>query len=92
MATASDLCGDVTITYTDTIFPGGCSDAYIIKREWTATDACGLTSTCLQTIEVQDTIPPVIVCPGDVQVACGASIDTSHYWKQRLQQIIARQT
>jgi len=34
---------------------------------WTATDACGNTSTCPQTVTVTDnTQPPVIVCPANV--------------------------
>ncbi|MDH3244048.1 MAG: PKD domain-containing protein, partial [Saprospiraceae bacterium] len=60
-ATATDNC-DYTITYNDVIIPGACTGDYIIQRTWTATDPCGLTDDCLQTITVQDNTPPTLTC------------------------------
>ncbi|MEL7426470.1 MAG: T9SS type A sorting domain-containing protein, partial [Bacteroidota bacterium] len=42
---------------------------------WTATDDCGLTSTCVQTITIEDTTPPSISCPADLTLECGMSTD-----------------
>jgi len=36
-----------------------------VLRTWTAMDECGVTRTCVQTITVQDNVPPVALCqPG----------------------------
>jgi len=73
-ATATDACGAVTIRYDDDVTPG-CGGTLIISRTWTAEDECGNTSSCVQTITVQDTTPPEITCPDDVILECPA--DTS---------------
>jgi hypothetical protein len=41
-----------------------------ITRTFTATDACGNSSSCTQIITVGDTIPPSITCPGPLAVDC----------------------
>jgi len=46
-----------------------------ITRTWTATDACGNSESCVQTITVVDTTPPLLFCPADVTVSCEDSID-----------------
>ncbi len=75
-ASATDNC-DVqpAIDFADVLTPGTCPQEYTIDRTWTATDACGNSSTCLQTIEVVDTTPPVITCPGDITIECTDSTD-----------------
>ncbi len=77
-ATATSNCGGaVTITYSDTPTAANCTGNAGISRTWKATDACGNSSTCVQTITFVDTTPPVITCPASVQLQCGASTNTS---------------
>ncbi len=71
--TATGNCGDAVVTMQETNNGGsGCgNDPLIITRTYTATDACGNTSVCAQTITVVDEISPVIQnCPADVQYVC----------------------
>jgi hypothetical protein len=63
MATATDACdSSPTVTFSDEVTPGTCPNEETITRTWTATDASGNSSSCVQTIEVVDTTPPVIAC------------------------------
>ena len=73
-------CSDASTSTANTgvaIANGGCSPsvsssdqtttkncAKLIKRKWTATDACGQTATCVQNIYVVDNTAPVISCNG----------------------------
>jgi len=68
-ATATDNCDDSPIiSYSDSI-SGSCPT--VITRTWTAGDASGNSSSCMQTITVQDTTPPVITgVPADETVEC----------------------
>lgn len=63
---AMDNCGaaDITFSSTDTDVPTVlCPTVQTITRAWTATDACGNTSEPqIQTIVVQDTTAPTVVC------------------------------
>ncbi|MEO6130750.1 MAG: SdrD B-like domain-containing protein [Saprospiraceae bacterium] len=72
-ATATDNCSTFGITSTDVITGGSCPQASVITRTWKATDACGNSSSCIQTIVIHDTTPPAITCPSDVTVQCTAS-------------------
>lgn len=64
--TASTGCStpnnNVTITYTDAITAGSCTNAYTITRTWTATDNCGNSETHVQTITIEDNTAPVVTC------------------------------
>jgi len=45
----------------------------LITRTWTAIDACGLSSSCSQTVTVVDTTPPALTCSSNKTVVCGSS-------------------
>jgi len=62
--TASDTCGDVTITILSTVtnLAGHCGNTFDATRTWRATDACGNTADCSQTVTVEDHTPPTITC------------------------------
>ena len=75
-ATASDTCdANPTVTFTDAVSG---TWPQIITRTWKATDASSNSVTCVQTITIQDTTPPVISCPPDKQLQCGDSTDPSN--------------
>jgi len=72
VATATDTCGSVTVTFTDSI-ANNCGNTRTISRTWRATDECGNSSTGVQTITVRDTTPPLLAYPQDITVECGTS-------------------
>ena len=77
MTTATDNCDSApVVTLVDVTMEGACAQEYTIARTWTATDACGNSSTCLQTITVEDSTPPVFtMCAADVTIECTDSTD-----------------
>jgi len=59
-ATGTDTCDpSVGVASSDTTVTG-CGYTKVISRQWTATDDCGLSSSCSQSIEVEDSTPPSI--------------------------------
>ena len=68
LVTATDNCGIPVVTWMGDVWTGNCPR--IITRTYQAEDACGNTTTCTQTITVNDSIPPQITCPAAVTVAC----------------------
>ncbi len=72
---ATDACDDdPSLTFEDERTDGDCPQEYSVTRTWTATDACGNTSTATQTINVIDITPPVIECPESVDLGCEPDI------------------
>jgi hypothetical protein len=60
--TATDNCGPVTITQTESVIQGACPSRYTIKRTWKATDVKGNSITKDQLINIVDTTAPQISC------------------------------
>ena len=74
-ATATDACdASPVITFADVTTPGSCAGNYSVTRTFTATDACGNSSTATQTINVQDVTAPVIAAlPAPTTIDCPAT-------------------
>src|SRR2546428_7843842 len=62
--TASDTCGNVAITIVSTVtnLTGHCGNTFDATRTWRATDACGNTAECSQTVATEHHSPPAITC------------------------------
>ena len=70
-ATATDNCtADPVVTSVDNVIPGTGEGCYTVERTWTATDACGNSSDCMQTITVVDGEPPTITCASSRRIGC----------------------
>jgi len=69
-ATATDSCGSVTVTSSDSAMTNDCGNTGVITRTWTATDECGNSTSQDQLVIVVDTTGPTIVCPPDTVVDC----------------------
>ncbi len=68
--TASDNCdGNVIVDYTEYTQGQTCTNHFIVNRKWTAIDACGNTSTYIQTITVNDNTAPVLYLPNGQPVS-----------------------
>jgi hypothetical protein len=75
-ATATDVCDVVTIDDPIVVeIPGDCPGESTVYRTFVARDACGLTDSCTQVIQIVDTTPPEVICPSDVTVECGTTTD-----------------
>jgi hypothetical protein len=74
-ATASDNCGDVDVTVSESTVNGDCANEYTLTRTFTATDACGNTATATQVITVEDTtIPAFTFVPADYIAECDQTL------------------
>jgi hypothetical protein len=57
---ATDICGPPTVVILSTTTNTGCGATFSATRTWQATDACGNSSQCSQTISLVDTIQPTV--------------------------------
>ncbi len=72
---AYDYCGAITVSLEGEFTAGvGClfSKAYT----YAVTDACGNVSTCYQSFQVVDSIPPIYTGPDTIAVLCVADLPT----------------
>lgn len=76
-AEAEDLCSGATITHVDETVSGSCTDGYIYRRLFTATDGCGNHTTAAQTIfAAPDNTPPDFTfVPADQMTGCDSLIN-----------------
>ncbi len=75
--TATDDCdANVTVQYSQTSSGTFCAGAQL-TRTWTATDACGNTSSKTQIITLEDNTPPSLTCPADVQLQASGGCNGS---------------
>jgi hypothetical protein len=67
-----DNCNAAVVSIIDAFIPGGCPAGYNIERTYTVIDACGNSTSVMQTIYVVDEVAPVIFgMPSDTTIACG---------------------
>ena len=81
-ASAVDNCDDnPNVTFTDFVTAGICPEQRFIQRTWLAEDDCGNAVTCVQSITVEDSTPPVFTnVPADTTIDCddpGTGIGTA---------------
>src|SRR4029078_7886833 len=74
--TSSDNCGGaVSVIWAgDSVGSSNCVGQFVISRKYRASDQCGNTASCIQTITVNDTNPPSITCPGNLSVSCPSQV------------------
>jgi hypothetical protein len=68
--TATDNCGDATVTPDHFTHTGTCLDEYAQIRRWVATDLCGNQVSHTQTVSVIDSTPPTIELPDEDTYEC----------------------
>ena len=70
--TVDDCSGtNVALKIIGTTTNTQCGHTYFAQRVWRATDLCGNSTTCTQTVNVVDTTPPLLLCKADRILECG---------------------
>ena len=73
--TASDNCSDLALAWSDSTVAGDCPQEYTIIRTHTAEDACGNSSSHVQTIDVVDEVAPAFTdLEAFVTTSCGDAL------------------
>lgn len=73
--TASDACGEASLTEEMSVVEGGCPNSYTIVRTFTAIDECGNFAQEVQSVTVIDDDAPVFSgLPADLTLECGEAI------------------
>jgi hypothetical protein len=68
-------CGEADLSISEEVITSDCPSQHQLIRTYTATNSCGLSSSVAQTIDVQDTTPPVFnQTPADIEIDCGEEI------------------
>ncbi|MBK7342090.1 MAG: hypothetical protein IPJ06_02585 [Saprospiraceae bacterium] len=69
MTDEDDNCGvGLDASYSDNVDPGNCTGEQIVTRTWYLADNCGNDSIQIQTITVQDNVPPTFTVPADITI------------------------
>jgi hypothetical protein len=69
---------EIEITYEDDISGlTGCNYTGNLYRTWTAEDACGNKTTCVQVLTIVDNKAPVVTPPPPITVSCESSLEPS---------------
>ncbi|MGB2230510.1 MAG: hypothetical protein ACPH1A_04620, partial [Flavobacteriales bacterium] len=74
MASATDDCGEASVSLDTDILDGDCEGQYTIVRTFTATDLCGNETVASQTIQVIDETAPVMEELADLVLDCTDSL------------------
>ncbi len=67
---ADDGCNSVTVQVLSVVTNLPCTPRAHMVCTWVATDACGNSNTCSQTVYQDQSAPLQVVCPPDKQVEC----------------------
>src|SRR5687767_7933563 len=79
IVTVDNCGGGVTVTVSPDVTTNFvCPNNFLISRTYIATDVCGNSASCTQTIRVLDNIAPTITCPANVTVSCAALIPAAN--------------
>jgi hypothetical protein len=74
---ATDNCGGsgtAVAFVNDAISNQVCANKYDVVRTYRATDECGNSTTCSQTISINDNVAPTITCPAGATLACSSQL------------------
>ncbi|MBI5914521.1 MAG: hypothetical protein HY842_04030, partial [Bacteroidetes bacterium] len=80
LTVTDDCAANLTSDFLETTTPKPCF--YTLQRTWTFTDDCGNMATVEQSIDIDDTQPPVFgLPPADITVGCGSGyLDDFNDW------------
>jgi hypothetical protein len=73
--TATDNCGDVSVSYTESNTAGACAQSYTITRTWSTSDCSGNAISHTQVLTVVDDTPPVLTVLYGGLAAADADVD-----------------